>query len=191
MSHRSLVLLLLTLGIGGCATTIRPPASLCDPVVVVLVNYGKHASLVLPASGGSTEFAYGHWGYFALNENDLCTGMFALCCYSQGTLGQRSFDVAPCRAGLHGRISAESLTELKVERAKAEELRAKLEARWERYAETKAANSLNGLTFVKDDESYMCWNNCNHVVLRWLEALGCETSGCGCFADFKIVTPEE
>src|SRR6185295_9656624 len=107
------------------------------------------------------------------------------------TLGQRSFDVAPGRASFHGRISAESLTELKVARAKAEALRAKLEVRWTLHAEKKVANSQNGLTFVKDDESYLCWNNCNHVVLRWLEELGCETSGCGCFADFRIVTPEE
>ena len=176
----------LLLGVAGCATTIRPPAGLKDPVVVVLVDYGKHTSLVLPASGGSVEYAYGHWGYFALNQNDVCTGMFALCCYSQGTLGRRTIDVAPGRATLRGRIHAEELTELAVERAAAERLRAKLDARWELRADTQVANALNGLTFVKDDEDYVCWNNCNHVVLRWLEELGCETSGCGCFADFQI-----
>ena len=178
---------LLALGlVAGCATTIRPPADPKDPVVVVLVDYGKHASVVLPAPGGSEEYAYGHWGYFALNENDLCTGMFALCCYSQGTLGRRTFGVPPQKAALRGRIPCEELTELTVERAKADQLRAKLQARWERQADTKVANALNGLTFVKDDEDYICWNNCNHVVLRWLEELGCETSGCGCFADFQI-----
>jgi len=56
---------------------------------------------------------------------------------------------------------------------------------------TQVANVLNGLTFVKDDEDYICWNNCNHVVLRWLEELGCTTSGRGCFADFRIVGPGE
>jgi len=171
--------------VAGCATTIRPPAQVRDPVVVVLVDYGKHASLVLPAPGGSVEYAYGHWGYFALNRNDVCTGMFALCCYSQGTLGRRTFEVAP--GTLRGRIHCEQLTELTVERTKADLLRAKLDARWELHADTKVANDLNGLMFVKDDEGYICWNNCNHVVLRWLEELGCETSGCGCFADFEVV----
>jgi hypothetical protein len=191
MSPRASVLLLLALAIGGCATTIRPPAAPKDPVVVVLVDYGKHASLVLPAPGGSAEYAYGHWGYFALNENDLCTGMFALCCYSQGTLGRRTFDVPPGMRSLHGHIPCESLTELTVERAQAERLRTKLDARWELHAETQVANAQNGLTFVKDAEDYICWNNCNHVVLRWLEELGCETSGCGCFADFRLVRPGE
>ena len=176
----------LLLGVAGCATTIRPPAGLKDPVVVVLVDYGKHASLVLPAPGGSEEYAYGHWGYFALNENDVCTGMFALCCYSQGTLGRRAFDVPPSRTALRGRILAEELTELAVERAAADRLRKKLSSRWDLRADTQVANALNGLTFVKDDEGYICWNNCNHVVLRWLEELGCTTSGCGCFADFSI-----
>jgi len=186
MSPRASVLL-FALAIGGCATTILPPTELKDPVVVVLVDYGKHTSLVLPAPGGtSAEYAYGHWGYFALNENDLCTGMFALCCYSQGTLGRRTFEVAPGKAALHGRILCEGMTELRVERAAAERLRTKLDARWDLHAETQVANALNGLTFVKDDEDYICWNNCNHVVLRWLEELGCETSGCGCFADFEI-----
>jgi hypothetical protein len=173
----------------GCATTIRPPADPKDPVVVVLVDYGKHSSLVLPEpAGGSVEYAYGHWGYFALNENDACTGMFALCCYSQGTLGRRMLEVPPERTALRGRIACEELLELKVERAAADLLRAKLKERWERHADTKVANPLNGLTFVKDDECYICWNNCNHVVLRWLEELGCQISGCGCFADFRIVT---
>jgi hypothetical protein len=172
--------------LAGCATTIRPPVDPKDPVVVVLVDYGKHASLVLPAPGGSAEYAYGHWDYFALNENDLCTGMFALCCYSQGTLGRRTFEIPPDKTLHRSRIYAESLTELTVERSKAEQLRTKLDARWDLRADTQVANALNGLTFVKDDEGYLCWNNCNHVVVRWLEELGCETSGCGCFADFVI-----
>ena len=179
-------LILLPVWVAGCATTIRPPADPKDPVVVVLVDYGKHASVVLPAPGGSVEYAYGHWGYFALNENDLCTGMFALCCWSQGTLGRRTLDVPPARTALRGLIPCEEMTELTVERAAADRLRAKLDARWDLHADTKIVNAVNGLTFVKDDEDYICWNNCNHVVLRWLEELGCETSGCGCFADFVI-----
>jgi hypothetical protein len=185
MTLRAFVPVLLAL-VGGCATTIWAPKSPRDPVVVVLVDYGKHASLVLPTPDGSAEYAYGHWGYFALNQNDLCTGMFALCCYSQGTLGRRRFDVAPRRSALRGRILCEEMTELTVERAAAERLRSSLDARWELHADTQVANVLNGLTFVKDDEDYLCWNNCNHVVVRWLEELGCETAGWGCFADFEV-----
>jgi hypothetical protein len=186
MRPRAIVLVWLAL-VSGCATTIRPPAAPRDPVVVVLVDYGKHASLVLPtADGASAEYAYGHWGYFALNQNDLCTGMFALCCYSQGTLGRRRLDVPAATSALRDRIPCEEMTELRVERAAADALRRKLDDRWDLHADTRVGNALNGLTFVKDDEDYLCWNNCNHVVLRWLEELGCETGGWGCFADFEV-----
>jgi hypothetical protein len=174
----------------GCATSIRPPADPEDPVVVVLVDYGKHASLVLPAPpGGSVEFAYGEWDYFARNKTDLCTGMLALCGVGQGTLGRRLLDVRALAAELRGRVWAEELMELKVARAAAEALRVKLEERYERRRETETANPLNGLRFVKDDEPYVCFNNCNHVVLRWLEELGCRIFGCGWFAAFRVEPP--
>lgn len=180
-------LMIMLACVAGCATTIRPPADPKDPVVVLLVDYGKHASLVLPAPGGSVEFAYGNWDYFALNQDDVCTGLFALCCFSQGTLGRRAFDAPAAKAWLGGRIGGEELIELKVARADADGLRTKLEKRWELGADTKVFNPLNGLTFVKDDEDYICWNNCNHAVVRWLEELGCEVGGCcGCFADFRM-----
>jgi hypothetical protein len=136
------------------------------------------------------EYAYGNWNYFALNEDDLCTGTFALCCPSQGTLGRRTFDVAADRISMKTRIWCEELFELKVARADAEALRLKLEKRYDLHRETKVDNALNGLAFVKDDEDYLCWNNCNHVVAAWLEELGCEVSGCGCFADFRIESAE-
>jgi hypothetical protein len=176
--------------LAGCATTIRPPGDPKDPVVVVLVDYGKHSSLILPAEGGSVEYAYGSWDYFALNVDDVCTGITALCCSGQGTLGRRSFDVSADASSLRSRVWCEELFELKVARAAAEALRAKLEKRYDLHLDTKVANSLNGLTFVKDDESYLCWNNCNHVVAAWLEDLGCEVSGCGCFADFRMEPPK-
>lgn len=172
----------LLLALAGCATTVRPPADPRDPVVVVLVDYGKHSSLILPSGAGWVEFAYGEWDYFALNEDDLCTGMAALCCFNQGTLGRRNL-TAP-------RVHAEELFELRVSRADADALRSRLEERYGRHPETRLHNSLNGLTFVHDDESYICWNNCNHVVARWLEELGCKVGGCGCFADFRILAPD-
>lgn len=183
---RRLSLLLGLACTAGCATTIRPPADPKDPVVVVLVDYGKHSSLILPEpGGGSVEYAFGEWDYFALNEDDLCTGMAALCCYNQGTLGRRTLAVPPLQASPGG----EELHGLTVARAAADALRLKLGRRYDARPESKVFNPLNGLTFVKDDESYICWNNCNHVVLRWLEELGCKVRGWGCFADFRIEPP--
>jgi len=46
------------------------------------------------------------------------------------------------------------------------------------------------LTFVKDDDPYICWHNCNHAVAEWLEELGCAVSGWACFSDFCVEPPD-
>ena len=61
--------------------------------------------------------------------------------------------------------------------------------RFQRRIDTKVYNPVHQLTFVKDDETYICWNNCNHVTAAWLEELGCEVSGWACFSDFCVEPP--
>lgn len=182
MSKAALALGLAALA--GCATTIRPPARPADPVLVVLLDYGKHSSLVLPQAAGSVEYAYGEWDYFALNQDDVCTGLAALACFNQGALGRRFFDVPPERAVLG--VGRQEHHELSVARADVDALRRKLETRYAEREGTKVVNRLNGLAFVKDDESYICFNNCNHVIARWLEELGCEVRGGAFFSDFVV-----
>lgn len=174
----------------ACVTTVQPPLDPPDPVTVVLVDYGHHTSLILPAPGDRcVEFAFGEWSYFALNQDDLCTGMMALCCPSQGTLGRRSLEAKADPSDLRGRVWCQDLMAFTVARANAETLRKTLEERFQKHSETSIENHQNGLTFVKDDESYLCWNNCNHVVAEWLRQLGCRVRGCACFANFRIEPP--
>lgn len=190
MQRVKAVLILSLACAAGCTTTIRPPAAPKDPVVVVLVDYGHHSSLILPASGGGwVEFAFGEWDYFALNKTDLCTGMIALCCPNQGTLGRRAHAKGDA-AELLSRVRAEGLFPLTVSRERVDGLRCRLEERYHRHLETSIYSPVHDLTFVKDDETYICWNNCNHVVAAWLEELGCEVSGWACFSDFQVEPPE-
>lgn len=169
----------LVVFIAGCATTVRPPADPTDPVVVVLVDYGHHSTLILPEPGGSwVEYAYGEWDYFALNKTDLCTGMITLCCPNQGALGRRTLATSD--------VLAEERLPLKVSRDRSEALRRRLEERFQGRIDTKVYNPAHQLTFVKDDDTYICWHNCNHAVAAWLEELGCEVSGWACFSDFRV-----
>src|SRR5688572_12511152 len=87
----------------GCATTVRPPADPKDPVVVVLIDYGHHSGVILPEPEGAwVEYAFGEWDYFALNKTDLFTGMIALGCPNQGTLGRRVHPRADVRDLMDG-----------------------------------------------------------------------------------------
>ena len=46
----------------ACTSTIIPPTEVDDPVRVVLLDHGRHASLVLPrADRGMVRYTYGDW----------------------------------------------------------------------------------------------------------------------------------
>jgi len=180
----SLACMLLT--VTACATTVRPPAAPRDPVVVVLIDYGYHSGLILPEPGGGwVEYAYGEWDYFALNKTDLCTGMIALCCPNQGALGRRKHPEMGYRDLMDG-VKAEERFPLTVSRERAEALWRRLEERFQRHIDTRVYSPVHQLTFVKDDDTYICWHNCNHAVAAWLEELGCDVRGWACFSDFSV-----
>lgn len=176
----------------GCVTVIRPPANPPDPVVAALVDYGYHSSLVLPsADGESTEYAYGEWEWFALNHDDSYRVFPALCWPTRGTMGRRRLPVPTQPEALRPLVACEEMFALRVSRARAQALLDTLEARYQRHAPTEVYNPLSGLHFVQDDEDYSCCNNCNHVLVRWLEALGCEVRGTACFSSFKVEPPRD
>jgi hypothetical protein len=167
----------------GCVTTIRPPAAPADPVAVRLIDYGYHASLVLPAGeGASVEFAYGEWEWFALN-NDAWYRVFpALLWPTQGALGRRRFDVPPDAVA----VPAEEVLRFRVGRAEAAAPRRRLEERFASRPEEPVHNPLVGLTFVPDATSYCAAVNCNTVLAGWLRELGCEVSPPACTASFLL-----
>ena len=61
-----------------------------------------------------------------------------------------------------------------------------LDERFRRHLDTAVENPAYGLTFVHDDESYVCYRNCNHRVVLWLRELGCEVRGCAGFSNFRV-----
>ncbi len=174
---------LIALSLAGCVTAIRPPAAPADPVGVAIVDYGYHASLILPLpGGGAMEYAYGEWNWFALNLDRWYHAIPALCWPTRGTLGRRRHASFPRRGGL----SSQKFLEFRVERARAEALAAALDERYGRNAATEVFNPVNGLTFVHDECDYWCLANCNHVLAAWLRELGCDVGGSACFSSFRI-----
>jgi hypothetical protein len=169
----------------GCASTIRPPAHPLDPVPVGVIDYGYHASLVLPAGHGtSIEYAYGEWEWFALN-NDAWYRVFpALCWPTQGALGRRALPLSPDRAA--EAVHAEAVLVFQVGRAEAAALLDRLNRRYASRTEEPVHNPLVGLTLVPDDASYCCFANCNTALADWLRELGCEVSRPTCSADFRL-----
>ncbi|MGH8287112.1 MAG: hypothetical protein ACRETT_15295, partial [Steroidobacteraceae bacterium] len=86
-------------GLAGCTTTIGAPVHPADPVEVFIIDQGRTASLVIPASsGGMLRYAYGDWRWYALRETGLFRGAAALLWPTQGALGRAELGGPPTLA---------------------------------------------------------------------------------------------
>lgn len=171
----------------GCVTVIRPPASPEDPVTVAVVDHGYHSSLLLPSpEGGSVEYGFGEWDWFALNRDAWINVFGTLCWPNQGALGRRLHAAPPAQVARAGALQCEEMLEVEVARAKASALQRRLEESFQARIETRVTNPLLGLDLVHSDDDYCFLVNCNHMLGRWLRELGCELGGTATFSSFRV-----
>lgn len=180
-----LLLLLAVPALAGCQHVIRPPASVGDPVRIYVVDYGRHASLALPAGDRRlVEWSWGDWNWFAKERTGLASGFQALFASPQSTLSRRELMAAEDARELSWRLGAKEVLALDVERQRADALMRKLEARWRRNG--PRVTHADGRVFAPDDAAYGLFNNSVHELVRWLRALGAEVSGSGVTANFVV-----
>ena len=170
----------------GCTTVIVPPPAVADPVPVVVVDHGKHSSLVLDVGDGtSVEYAYGEWGWFARSETGWYEVFPALLCPTQGTLGRRELAVPADPESVRGAIPGEEHLSLAVERARSDALRARLDALVEHAAE-RHWNDEYQRWFVPHARDYHVFHNCTHRLGAWLRELGCEVRTGGIYSNYRV-----
>jgi hypothetical protein len=180
------LILLAGLALGGCQHVIDPPARVSEPVDVFVVDYGRHASLVLPRENdGLVEWSWGDWNWFALERTGLADGLQALFASPRSTLGRRMLNPAESAQELAARVGAEEVLILTVERERVSALDHELEARWLRRRQ-EAVEHRSGRVFVPDEARYRLFNNSVHELARWLESLGAVVSGTSVTANFKL-----
>lgn len=183
--------LLAALLSNGCVTSIVPPASPPNPTPVCIVDYGRHASLVLPNDGRSVEFEYGEWKWLARGQNQSPRAVPALFWPTQGTLGQRHLAYPPDPMRLVVDKVAQDVLCMSVSSNDVVRLREKLQGRYEANLHTELFNPESGMTFVQDHADYAASHNCNHELAAWLRELNCTLRGSAFFARFKILPPHE
>ncbi|MEI2420236.1 hypothetical protein V6O07_08175, partial [Arthrospira platensis SPKY2] len=82
--------------LAACSATILPPPHPTDPVTVVLLDHGRHSSLVLPDSaGGALRYSYGDWDYYVMRDTALASGARALFRSTPAALGRQHLAVPP------------------------------------------------------------------------------------------------
>ncbi len=169
-------MLLVSLLLTGCgATRISPPVEVLDPMPVFVLDHGRHTSLVLAdGDGGLHRYAYGDWRYYAQGDTSLASGLAALFWRTPGALGYRRLRGEANAATVERmvRVGIAELHTLRVERARADALRARLDAIIAQAPTLLPAPDVD-LTFVPHPRAYSLAHNSNQVMADWLTELGC------------------
>jgi hypothetical protein len=171
----------------SCVTVITPPPAPSEPVDVIVADYGRHSSLLLPRSDGSlAEYAYGEWRWFALLDAAWWRVPAVLLWPTRGTLGRRRLPGPATASALRAQTGALSFHRVTVDRPSAEALLAWLDARWESQSATSWHNAIYDLDFVHDDHGFWLGHTCNAAVAEWLASMGCRVSSPTWVAAFEV-----
>lgn len=166
-------------GLAGCATTIVAPADPPDPVEVFVVDHGRTASLVIPASsGGMLRYAYGDWRWYALRETGPLHALSILLWPREGALGRAELDSPPTLANVRTHLAqVERVLPVRVGRARVRAFEDEIERLYRSRLDTEVDTPATGLRFVHHPRRYTYFHNSNHMVAAWLRELGCRTRG--------------
>lgn len=156
----------------GCASTVTPPEDPPDPVVVHLLSTGRHAGVLLANGDGRTvEYGYGDWNWYALLKNDWWRAPATVLWPTQGTLGRRYVPEGDL-AAMNRSYGGGTLEELRVSRASAERLLARLDADFAAGGEPHY-NQLYDMHFVQHPDRFWMFHDCHDQVAEWLRELDC------------------
>jgi hypothetical protein len=170
---------LLALAISACSTTLVLPQKNASMEQVYLIKYATwgHHSLAFYRDGKITEFTYGDWELFALNQRDGWTAWKNMTFSTQGALGKKvtqwDLNEPLCDKFKDCELVAPFLAPTQ----KVLELREELESMYTQNIQSEVFNDKEGVHFVKYPIPYWGFHNCNHELVSWLEKLGAEVSG--------------
>ena len=180
-------LLAALLVLPGCAWTVRAPSAVADPVPVWITEYGKHCRVALPAADSTfTEYGFGEWHYYALEERGWLSTLRAGAGFGSGAFSRRT--LRPAADGTLGpRQTGGTRSErLEVERSAADALRRELDDRWARNQGDVRIRQADAVPVSRDPAGYHLFDNSNHATVKWLRRLGCEVRGFPLMANFRV-----
>jgi hypothetical protein len=188
---RRLAPLIFLLWIAGCSTIVRPPIHPAQPVVVYLTDEGMHSSVLMPVEDGRyIEYASGDWEYAALDKHDVFHAIGALFFSRQGALGRRYLRLNLAAAPMAPELQGITLHPVAVDRAKMLSVERSLATQF-KAGRCPTENPENHFVFVKVDEGYGFFHNCNALTKRSLRELDCEVISRSTFAMYEIQDREQ
>jgi len=186
--------LALTASAAGCTTSLTPPPAPASPVPALLLDHGRHASLVLPRTDdGIIRYSFGDWRYYAERDTRLRSGIKALFWPTASALGRRELDAEPEAAAVRRalRVGVETIVILQVEEHRARALMTRLDSLFlQGREEAFLYNAVYDLEFARHPATYWFGNNSNQVLAEWLRELGISTGGLTLLSSWKMEHPE-
>jgi hypothetical protein len=179
------LLLLCGGALGGCAFRLTPPANVNDPVLVYVVDYGRHASLAVPGREGVyIEYDYGDWDWYARDDTGVLEAVRSQLGSRGAALGFRELPKPRDAAHLAAMVGAEQALPIRVERKAAYDLVLRINRRILRGEGPVLTN--HGRSFVRDAEGgYGLLHNSNHQVAQWLREMDVKVAGSSVDASFR------
>lgn len=184
---------LLALCVVGCGA-VHPPARTKDPLAVYVADYGVHSAVMLPVGGDRyVEYAFGDWGYCALDRDGPFDAIGALLFSGSSAFGRRFVEMKPGQAYPTPRAPLpKKIFSITVSRQYLETVEKKLDARWRKYECTAVHNPGNDTDYVRDDQHYSFLHSCNHLTADTLREMGCKVDGPTIFSSFHLAdTPAD
>lgn len=175
--------------LGGCATTVTPPADPAAPRPAFLIDHGRHSTLVLTNNAGDpVRYAFGKVDWYTGTDIGLFRGLAALLIPDSGTLGRRVLPGPPTADNIRAvvGVSVEALHCIAVAGDRTDRLMRALNLVFDRNQASMRYSAGWNLEFVENPEDYWFGENANEAVASWLQELDCEVSGSTTFANWKI-----
>jgi hypothetical protein len=179
-------LFITPLMVAGCTTTIVPPCLPHQPTAILITDYGRHSSLLLPdPHGGMIEYAFGDWNWYACGKKNPINAVIALIDSPQSTLGRRWIAASVDAPNVNTLIGDQRTERVIVNGGKVAALRQHLDREYTRHT-TVIFNPSEQLYFVRCDEPYNLFRNCNVETANWLRQLGVKVEGFALFSHFRV-----
>lgn len=176
---RSVLVVLLVLLVVGCSARLVPPEQPpLEPRQVVLLEHGRHASLVLfDADQVPWRFAYGDRRWYVDGGRGAGAAAGALLRDSEAVLGRRALgspDPAQWQSEVGSLITA--TVPFDVDAQRVDVLLDSLQAHFADAAQVVPAPHL-GLDVIAHPQPYRMGSNSNHMVAHWLQEVGVQVQG--------------
>lgn len=173
--------------LASCRTRLVLPAPPADPRPVVLLDHGRHSSLILTdARGVPWRYAYGNWRWYVEQDTSLGAGARALFTRSKAALGRSRLQPRDPLQGWQPQVGSTIDFEVRFDASgtRVDALLRELDRTFATSPTPPAYHRHLQLEVVPYPVPYTLAHNSNHQVARWLRAVGVEVRGSPTFGNW-------